>query len=531
MEKLELTGSQIESIVMKPLSDRIEHIVVLMLENRSFANVFGGLYPDLTKTGKFRGLTGEETNPLDPANPSAGSVPVFQAPLGYEASIMPYPDPGELYTDMVEQLFGFDAALPTGVPKMNGFAWNYGKQKAAREEEGGRPVKPHPKHIMQYYSAATMPVSWFLAQQFAVCDTWFASGPVQTIANRIFAHCGTPGVIPGTDLSRVDNPDFVKGFDFEPTVTDLTIFEALDQAHPQTRARGPGLQDAPGTALNWKVYYHDAPVSVFCQYVYNNWHWAVGGNVFHYTDPLWGTNNFEEDIVNNVLPKYSFIEPRYTDALGGSPNTNHPGGAGIDFTDPNGSSLPPPIDVRAGEQLLCEIYSILCSHPDVFAKTLLVVTYDEHGGLYDNVSPPCAASPFVQPVSNFPYNRFGVRVPTILINPYIAPGTVYPPRAAFEPVSGTPFDHTSLIQTALQQFGVSGDFGPRVDAAPPISKTGLLTETYNPPPACAAPAYAAVESLRPRAAVEFYHPKAPGLAGALGGLYIEEQKRRATRAP
>ena len=81
----------------RPLTDRIEHIVVLMFENRSFDNVFGGLYPERTRAGSFRGLTGTETIPLDPANPSAGSVQVFQGPSDTATWTMPYPDPGESY--------------------------------------------------------------------------------------------------------------------------------------------------------------------------------------------------------------------------------------------------------------------------------------------------------------------------------------------------------------------------------------------------------------------------------------------------
>ena len=104
-----------------------------------------------------------------------------------------------------------------------------------------------------------------------------------------------------------------------------------------------------------------------------------GGNVWGFepsvTDP-----GFAYDVANGLLPKYSFIEPCYTDQFGSSPNSNHPGGAGIDWDDPNGQSLPPPIDVRDGEALLYKVYETLSQYPEVFDKTLLIVTYDEHGG-------------------------------------------------------------------------------------------------------------------------------------------------------
>ena len=500
----------------------IEHIVVLMLENRSFDNVLGGLYPAGTAAGTFRGLTGTEANPLNPAIPDSPTVPVFQGPAEDATYVMPYPDPGELYTDMVEQLFANQDPLPVGVPPMSGFAWSYGQQPGAPAEEGGPNVCPVPGDIMQYFSAETMPVTWALAQRYAVCDTWFASGPVQTIANRIFAHCGTPGVLPGTNQSRVNNPDFFKGITdtFEPTVQDFTVFEALDNAYPDACAQGPGVPDDADTALNWKVYYHDAPISALCQYVYDNWDFFIGGNVYHFQDEFSSVTNFEQDIQNGALPKYSFIEPRYSDVFGGTVNSNHPGGAGIDFSDPNGDSLPPAVDVRAGETLLNQIYGILSKYPDTFAKTLFVVTYDEHGGLYDHVPPPGAVSPFAAPVDNFPYDRYGVRVPTLFINPRITPGTVYPPREPGAPVAVPPHDHTSLIQTVLQQFGANGGFGPRVASAPPIA--GLSMGDYVEPEPLADPVYIAAVSPE-RGRVTTFQPGAPTLAGALGGLYKKIQ--------
>jgi phospholipase C len=523
--------------VTKPLTDRIEHIVVLMFENRSFDNVFGGLYPERTRAGSFRGLTGAETNPLDPENPSAGSVQVFQGPFDAATCTMPYPDPGESYEDMVEQLFGSTTnLLPTGIPPMTGFAGNYRKQPAAKDMSGTT-LPPEPVNIMQYYSAATMPVSWYLARQFAVCDTWFASGPVQTYANRVFAHCGTPGRVPGTNLARINNPDFIHGIAYgeliahvllSPPVTDLTVFEALDIAFPQAKAAGPGRAEEAGTALNWKIYYHDVPVSALCKYVWDHWHpLNIGGNLQHFEDVLPGSlTHFEKDVRDGTLPKYSFIEPRYTDIFGGTVNNNHPGGAGVDPVDPNAPSPPPAIDVRDGEILLNTIYGILYRYPETFKKTLFVVTYDEHGGLYDHCPPPPAASPFDPPVDNFPYNRYGVRVPTLFINPYIQPSSIYPPRAAFAPVASPPHDHTSLIKTVLQQFDIGLDFGPRVDSAPPIA--GILTDDYHLPPPCPNPKHAPM-ARPPRARVQTLGEHVSTLGGALAPLYqyIQDWKDKA----
>jgi len=469
----------------QPLTANIEHVVVVMFENRSFDNVLGGLYPEATKKGLYRGLKGDESNPVDPNDPGKGRVSVFQEP-GF--MIMPYPDPGELFDDMNEQIFETAHPDKNSVANMQGFAWNYGKQESAPLHKDGPPVKPVPHNIMHYYSGNDLPMSWFLAKQFAVCDGWFASGPVQTLANRMFTHCGTPGLIPGTNKSRINNPDFLTGWSkhppFNPPVHDKTIFELLDDAYPGE--------------INWKVYYHDAPISALCSYVYDHWKWDSwdGGNVFQFKEHLSSETNFEYDIKNNRLPKYSFIEPRYTDTLGGTVNSNHPGGAGIDFKDPNGSSLPPPISVTDGEHFLKQVYDILTRYPETFKKTLLIVIYDEHGGLYDHVPPPQAVSPFEQEVDNFDYKRYGVRIPAVLINPYIQPGTIYPQRDEADKLT---FDHTSLISTITAQFGLKSILTPRSKAAPMLKKLIPLNaqEHSRPAPPELSVAEARVEAAEP----------------------------------
>jgi phospholipase C len=450
--KLESTHKPV--IPNQPLTDLIEHVVVVMLENRSFDNMLGGLYPKKTMAGLYRGLKGNETNPLDPNNPGKGSVQVFQGEIDQATWIMPYPDPGELFTDMNEQIFGTANPGKSATSMMTGFAWNYGKQPGAPLTKGGPDVMPDPKNIMQYYHQDAVPMTTFLAKQFAVCDWWFASGPVQTFANRIFAHCGTPGLKPGTNHARINNPDFTAGWShtppFEPPVQEKTIFELLDDSYPGE--------------LNWKVYYHDAPASALCRYVYDHWSWDTldGGNVFNFQEHFSSKTNLEYDIKNNRLPKYSFIEPRFTDTFGGTVNSSHPGGAGVDWECPNGDSLPPPISVKDGERFLAQVYGILERYPETFKKTLLIVIFDEHGGLYDHQAPPPGAvSPFTHPVDNFSYDRYGVRIPAMLVNPNISPGTIYPPRG-----ENAAFDHTSLISTICGQFGLKGTLTPRSAVAP-----------------------------------------------------------------
>jgi len=436
---------------MAPPLYGIEHIVVLMLENRSFDNVLGGLYPDQSRCD---GLTGKEAIPLDPYDPNSPLVSVWQGDPGSAVEVMPYPDPGELFTDMNQQIFA-PSDPQTGPPTMRGFAYNYANQAAS--PDGKKPVA---RDIMQYYRHGPMsdvPVSGALARNFAVSDRWFASGPVQTLANRVFVHCATPSKYAdgsGTWHAVINNTDITnRQFDPNGIVGSTTVFELLDQAAQLPSWRWPARPA-------WRVYHHDYPLSALIKYVDDHWDVLVDGNVYY-------ISQFFDDVKGN-LPTYCFLEPRYTDYFGVTPNSNHPGGSTL-------AETPPPIDIKDGELLLYNVVAALDSVPDVFKKTLLVVIYDEHGGLYDHVAPPSAVSPFgPNEVTGFAYDRYGVRVPAILINPYIQPQSVLRPRAP------QVFDHTSLISTLRAQFGLGGPLTARDGSAPVLSDLIVEGAPLNP---------------------------------------------------
>lgn len=431
-----------------PVLPGIEHVVVLMFENRSFDNVLGGLYPGKPQA-EYDGLTGDESNPLDPAHPhTSDRVKVWQGPTDPATTIMPYPDPGELFEDMNEQIFG--GGPDTGHADMQGFVANYLRQAASPD---GCP--PEANQIMQYFApgpGGNIPVTSALARAYAVSDRWFASGPVQTLANRIFAHCAMPGKYrdEGGDWRAVINNTDITSHDLKALgfVTQPPVFEQLD-----------------GAGQSWKVYYHDWPLSTFVKYVLDRWR-LIEGRVRPFKCHLLEDRFFPDFFydVRHGLPAYSFIEPAYTDLLGGVPSSNHPGGSTLD-------EGPPPISVCDGENLLRSVYAALYDGPNnLFEKTLLIVTYDEHGGLYDHVPPAGAVSPFLtnENVQGFAYTRYGVRVPAIFINPYIQPGTVFRP-----PDNSPPFDHTSIISTLRAQFpNLAGPLTPRDQAAPTLA--GLI---------------------------------------------------------
>ena len=510
------------------LLPNIDHVVVLMLENRSFDNVLGGLYP---AGASFEGLTGKEWN-YNPTAPGVGTWTVWQASPGTASGTIPFPDPGEAFTDMNTQLFGGPSPGNCPSPSMGGFAANYARQPPSREGIDQPSVPPIPLNIMQYFDEGNVPWSYALARHYAVSDAWHAAAPVQTISNRTLTHTGTPSMMPGTNRSRVNNGDYTSGLSFskivegrfDPPVTDTTVFEMLDEAYPSGRAGACRDLAQKEGRLNWKVYYHDAPLSVLCRYVYQ--HWCLdslyGGNVFRYHEHFGAETNFEYDVRNGILPTYSFIEPAYT-GVEYTANSNHPGGAIPDPLDLNAQNFPPPINVHEGEKLLAEVYASLARYPSVFERTLLIVTYDEHGGTYDHVKPGSAVSPFTRPTSNFNYDRCGVRVPAILINPRLT-------TKVFRPTDGvsmkdacgafvTRLDHTSIIRSLCQRFGLGTPPTPRAASVPTLA--GLIRATAAAPHV---PERSVIAAAERSMAEKLSLPRDPGKAARIRDWFARRER-------
>ena len=357
---------------------QIQHIVVLMLENRSFDSMLGMLYP---KSAGFNGLDGTESNP----DPDGISVPVWNVPGLDQATLsIPDPDPGELWVDVNAQLFGTpNVPCPVPVPTMDGFVKNY------RSQASKTPGSYDSKAVMHYFTPQQVPVISQLAQQFAVCDQWFASAPCQTWPNRFFAHTGT-----ANGYENNEPPHF-------PYCME-TIYNQFEQA---------GIDD-------WKIYFHDIAHAHTLARL-----WLLSDHFRYYDE-------FRDSARTGNLPSYSFIEPRYFTILR-LPNDQHP-----------------PHVVTVGEQLIADIYNCLRAGP-AWQQTMLVIIYDEHGGCYDHVPPPSATPPTSAPTAPFNFDRYGVRVPAVIVSPYVKQGTVL--RS-----SGIPYDHTSIIATLRKRFPALG---------------------------------------------------------------------------
>ncbi|HEY0511767.1 MAG TPA: alkaline phosphatase family protein [Thermoanaerobaculia bacterium] len=407
---------------------QIEHIVVLMQENRSFDNLLGWQFEADVLHGKFN---------LDDRGER---VPVWRGAdfrPGCRLTTLPDPDPGELFTDINHQLFEQDSVPDDVDPEtatMGGFVRNYLRQ----------PPLPHgqalhdPRSVMHCFDPDEVPVTSRLAASFRVADRWFASAPCQTFPNRLFAHAATAG-------GYVNNlPAPAKGIIKRLPFDMPTIFNQVTEHVSR--------HDLLPFDKGWRLYFHDIPMSILLS------------RLWEHLDHFHGYRRFQEDVAKGELQHYSFIEPRYF------PHQEH-------RLLPNDHHSPH--DVTLGEQLVADVYNTLRASR-YWTKSLLIVISDEHGGCYDHVPPPRAQPPEdgrpARPGQDaFPFNRYGARVPALLISPYIRQSPE-PLRPAPE---GPPFDHTSVIRTVRERFAPS--LGPltRRDAVAPSLAFALDSEVVN----------------------------------------------------
>jgi phospholipase C len=237
----------------------INHIVVLMLENRSFDHMLGFLYSDSgnkSPTGQaFEGLTGSESNP----DSSGKAVSVFKiAATDSNAYFMPGADPGEGYTATNSQLFNATKAPVPPLETNSGFVTDYAYTLGWQSKEKGWSILPGTvaKDIMGIFTPAMLPVLSGLARGFAVCDQWFSSAPTETLPNRAFACAGT---------SQGHMDDKTKTYT-APSIFGLLANKKLDwriygySAEPLTRLNFPDTTNAPESHFGlFTPDSHDAP--------------------------------------------------------------------------------------------------------------------------------------------------------------------------------------------------------------------------------------------------------------------------------
>jgi len=270
--------------------------------------------------------------------------------------------------------------------------------------------------VMHGFTPDQLPVISALAKGFGVSDRWHASAPNQTWPNRFFVHTGTAA-------------GYVNNSPSHPPYLMPTIFNRL------TRKQ-----------RSWRIYHHDLPQTATLAMIWSE----LPDHLYSFE------GDFMADAMNGRLPNYSFIEPRY-------------------FSDPILRRMPndqhPPHNVLFGERLIARVYDALRNGP-AWEQTLFIITYDEHGGIYDHVPPPAAVPPDALQHDGFTFNRYGVRVPAVIVSPWVPAGSIIRPPDG----SAHPFDHTSILATLRKLFDL-GDPLTRRDAAAPDLLHALSLDT------------------------------------------------------
>jgi phospholipase C len=352
--------------------DRIKHVVLLMLENRSFDQVLGCFqtkYPDL--------------DGIDPGQPhrfnvDSSGTKYFQLSGAAKQTDL---DPKHELERVLNQLRDHNS----------GFVLDYEKYAGANSDQR--------QQVMSYYDREAgrdlLPALYQLADDFTICDRWFSSLPGPTWPNRFFA-------LSGTCSGKVDMPDGPSHPDLAGffNQTQNTIFDRLDEAK-----------------RSYTIYYYDIPCSLVLA------HQRQLHQVGHYRNINFFFDQDARD--ESTFPDFVFIEPKYS---------------GVDQNDDH-----PPHNVVKGEKLIADVYNAIRSNDLLWNSTLLIVAFDEHGGFYDHVEPPEATPPGpAEPNDQYAFNRYGVRVPALLISPWVDPR-----------VEHTLFDHTSILRYLIEKWGLN----------------------------------------------------------------------------
>jgi phospholipase C len=274
--------------------------------------------------------------------------------------------------------------------------WNMGANDGfVKQQETAYGAGSH--EPMQYMTRTQLPITWALADSGTICDRWFASVMGPTIPNRAYFLCAT-------SAGYKDNGDIIANLHSLPVPT---IFNRLED-----------------TQVSWVYYYSNLSIVSAIQ---STGQYAIDLGPNDGTGKVRRFETFLEDAKAGRLPEVVYIDP----AFGPGGNDDHPPHHPID-----------------GQELIATVYQALATSPQWKHLVMFLITYDEHGGFFDHVSPPMTTDDTAtawagmgRDVTGF--TQLGFRVPSMLVGPYIKPGYV----------SSVQYDHTSALQQLANTFG------------------------------------------------------------------------------
>jgi phospholipase C len=393
--------------------EQIKTIVVVMMENRSFDHVLG--YRSLPPINAP--LNGQSLDPSWLAqftNTDMGGEKFAPFLNNNPYSLPPKFDPPHQRDNVTAQL----GELKDGVYPMNGFVSAIPSTVSADPN-----IR---KLVMGYFGADQAPMTKFLADNFTVCDRWFASLPSGTQPNRLMAMSG---------ISMIDS-------NAKPLPNQKLVYDWLDDNN-----------------ISWCVYHQSIPFFTMM------FRWIPR---ILLSDHFRQFDQFESDMANtppSKRPQVVFIEPAYGDSphLGRSTDDHAPSG------------------ISDGQEFLMQVYNAVTASPSFWKSSVTIVSYDEHGGFFDHVSPPMIPTE-PPPGVNYPaFKSLGVRTPGYIISPFVKPGVIH-----------NLFDHTSVLKFIGEKFGPGGKYLPVVDDRPVESISAALdfsAPINNSPPGPSMDAY------------------------------------------
>jgi phospholipase C len=435
-----------------PLND-IQHIIFCMLENRSFDHMLG--YLSLEGRDDVEGLKAD---------------PGWQASWTNRADGVAYPlnriAAGDLIDDPPHDLERIKQQIETPAqaqPGMGGFVQTYvDSRKTAPHEKPRPPLRNPPGRVMGHYGREDVPIFDFFAREYCVCDHWFTPLPLGTQANRLMAMVGESKV--------VDNETGLS--------TQRLVYDWLS-----------------GNRVKWRVYISGGFFPFFT--LMDGWTIQIAADLLTARGRFTRYRRFADDWRNAPsMPSVIFVEPEYSDGPKKTPNDDHP-----------------PTGIAGGQQLIADLYNILISNPERWARTLLVVTYDEHGGFFDHVSPLAITGE----AKGKSFTTSGPRVPAFLVSPWIERRSVY----------SKPLDHTSFLALLAERFTPGHGYSVAVNARQ-AQLSGRLSEALRnsprsgPTPVPTATAFTdGVAAAPPRAA-----PSAPDTPNAVAFDRVARRLKR-----
>lgn len=386
---------------------RLKHLVVLMMENRSFDHMLGSLEIE------GRDVNGVIAAQGAPANVGPGgayhSMPLTGHPGVIDRTSRFQDDPPHDVESVATQLAvgGWGWA-----PRMDGFVEAYVKK---------HPYASEPTDVLNYYRRDQLEFTYFLADEFAICDRWFCSAPTSTMPNRLYSMCGdSAGQVTSPVTELIDLP---------------SIFDQLKDHEWRIYAKKFG-----GGFVSMARLLGETRVG------------PRRGRRKRIREHCRDVQKFVTDAANGDLPRISFIEPTYNWLPGG--NDDHP-----------------PNPIRAGQRFLAQIYEAVVASRN-WGDTVFVITYDEHGGFYDHVPPETIPPQHRSATDSYlGWTTYGPRVPAILISPFA--------KAAH--VAKETFEHCSILKFICEWQGIEPNLiSPRVVGA--RSLAAALDTSLSPQP-------------------------------------------------